>query len=56
MTHDQPLRLVWGLKTGRPAGPLRTHLRRLRSKLGEDASTPAYFSFAEARVGVDCQR
>ena len=29
---------------------LRTHLRRLRSKLGEDASNPTYF-FAEPRVG-----
>ena len=29
---------------------LRTHLRRLRSELGEDASNPTYF-FAEFCVG-----
>ena len=31
-------------------GALRTHLRRLRSKLGEDASNPTYI-FSESRLG-----
>ena len=47
VTHDQLLRRIWGAK--RP-NDLRTHLRRLRSKLGENASNPTYF-FAEPRVG-----
>ncbi len=50
LTHDQLLRRVWG--PGKPSDlrALRTHLRRLRRKLGEDASNPTYF-FAEPRVG-----
>ena len=47
MTHDQPPRRVWGPKS---PDDLRTHLRRLCSKLGEDASNPTCF-FAEPRVG-----
>ncbi len=50
LTHNQLLRKVWGLKKPGNLGALRTHLRRLRSKLGEDASNPTYF-FAESKVG-----
>ena len=50
LTHDRLLRRVWGAKRPDNLGALRTHLRRLRSKLGEDASSPTYF-FAEPRVG-----
>ena len=50
VTHDQLLRRVWGAKRPVNLGSLRTHLRRLRSKLGEDAANPTYF-FAEPRVG-----
>ena len=50
LTHDQLLRRVWGSRRPNNLGTLRTHLRRLRSKLGEDASNPTYF-FAEPRVG-----
>ena len=50
LTHNQLLRKVWGPKKPGNLGSLRTHLRRLRSKLGEDASNPTYF-FAESKVG-----
>ncbi len=50
LTHDQLLLKVWGAKKPGNLGALRTHLRRLRSKLGEDATDPTYF-FAEPRVG-----
>ena len=50
LTHDELLRRMWGAKRPESLGALRTHLRRLRSKLGEDASNPTYF-FAEPRVG-----
>ena len=51
LTHNQLLRRVWGggRKRGN-MGALRTHLRRLRSKLGEDASNPTYI-FSESRLG-----
>ncbi len=50
LTHHQLLRRVWGPKKPGKLGSLRTHLRRLRSKLGEDATNPIYF-FAEPKVG-----
>jgi len=50
LTHDQLLRRVWGPNRPRDLRALRTHLRRLRRKLGEDASNPTYF-FSEPRVG-----
>ncbi len=50
VTHDELLRRIWGAKRPNDLRALRTHLRRLRSKLGENASNPTYF-FAEPRVG-----
>ena len=48
--HDRLLRRVW--RPGKPGNlrALRTHLMRLRHKLGEDAASPKYI-FAEPRVG-----
>ena len=48
--HERLLRRVWS--PGKPGNlrVLRTHLMRLRRKLGEDASSPRYI-FAEPRVG-----
>ena len=48
--HDRLLRRVWS--PGKPGNlrVLRTHLMRLRRKLGDDASNPKYI-FAEPRVG-----
>ena len=50
LTHDELLRRIWGAKRPDDLRALRTHLRRLRSKLGESADNPTYF-FAEPRVG-----
>ena len=50
VTHDELLRRIWGPKRPDDLRALRTHLRRLRQKLGEDGSNPTYF-FAEPRVG-----
>ena len=48
--HDRLLRRVWS--PGKPGNlrVLRTHLMKLRRKLGDDASNPKYI-FAEPRVG-----
>ena len=50
LTHERLLRRLW--TPGKPGNvqSLRTLVRRLRTKLGEDADTPTYI-FAEARIG-----
>jgi len=50
VTHDRLLRRVWS--PGKPGNlrVLRTHLMRLRHKLGEDGENPRYV-LAEPRVG-----
>ena len=50
VTHDELLRRIWGAKRPANLRALRTHLRRIRSHFGEEASDPTYF-FAEPRVG-----
>ena len=50
VTHDELLRRIWGAKRPDNLRALRTHLRQIRSQIGEDASNPTYF-FAEPRVG-----
>ncbi len=50
VTHDELLRRIWGAKRPDDLRALRTHLRRIRSHFGEDASNPTYF-FSEPRVG-----
>ena len=50
LTHDELLHQVWGLRSSGDARVIRTHLMRLRRKLGEDASNPKYI-FAEPHVG-----
>ena len=49
LTHDTLLRRVWN---GRTANPkiVRAYVKRLRSKLGDDAQRPAYI-LTEPRVG-----
>ena len=50
LTHDRLLQRVWGLeRTGEP-WLVREVVKRLRSKLGDDANSPAYI-FTEPRVG-----
>ena len=50
VSHQRLLRRVWS--PGKPGNlrVLRTHLMRLRRKLGDDAENPTYI-FAEPRVG-----
>ena len=48
--HDHLLKHVWGPRKSGGMRTLRTHLVRLRRKLGEDASSPRYI-FVEPRVG-----
>ncbi|MXZ90420.1 MAG: response regulator [Chloroflexi bacterium] len=55
LTHRDLLQRVWGQT--KPGGPqvIRTHLTRLRGKLGEDGENPKYI-FAEPRVGYRMER
>ena len=55
LTHDQLLRRVWS--PGKPGDirSLRTLMRRLRQKLGDDAVNPTYI-FAESRVGYRMEK
>ena len=55
VTHDELLRRIWGAKRPDNLRALRTHLRRIRSQIGEDASNPTYF-FSEPRVGYRMPR
>ena len=50
VTHEQLLARVWGPNDARDVRVIRTHLARLRRKLGDDASNPTYI-VAEPRVG-----
>ena len=50
LTHSQLLRRLWRSDRSGDMRALRTHVRRLRLKLGEDGSHPTYV-FAEPRVG-----
>ena len=50
LTHDQLLRRVWGAGKRGNVHALRTLLRRLRRKLGEDGDNPTYI-FSEPGVG-----
>ena len=50
LTHEHLLQRVWGPDKGEDSGPVRNIVKRLRRKLGDDASNPVYI-FAEPRVG-----
>ena len=50
LTHDALLERVWGVGHRGGKGSVRTYVKRLRHKLGEDAEDPKYI-FAEPRVG-----
>ena len=55
LTHDQLLLRVWGVARSGDAGLVRTIVRRLRRKLGDDANNPRYI-FTEPRVGYRMRR
>ena len=50
LTHDQLLQRVWGLTNSGGSGPVRTAVKNLRRKLGDDADSRTYI-FKEPRVG-----
>ena len=55
LTHQHLLQRVWGKTEPQAPRTIRTHLMRLRRKLGEDADDPQYI-FAEPRVGYRMER
>ena len=50
LTHDQMLRLVWGPLHSGDSRIVRTFVKELRHKLGDDAVRPTYI-FTEPGVG-----
>ena len=50
LTHEQLLQRVWRVARGGDPQVVRTHIRRLRRKLGDNADNPAYIS-TEPGVG-----
>ncbi len=50
LTHDHLLRRVWGPDNSGEAGLVRTIVKRLRQKLGDDAKDPRYV-MTQPRVG-----
>jgi two-component system KDP operon response regulator KdpE len=50
LTHDQLLQRVWGPGNSGDSRPVRTVVKNLRRKLGEDAGNPTYI-FTEPRIG-----
>ena len=55
LTHEHLLQRVWGPDKGEDSGPVRNIVKRLRRKLGEDASNPASI-FAVPRVGYRMEK
>ena len=55
LTHEHLLQRVWGPDKGEDSGPVRNIVKRLRRKLGDDASNPAHI-FAEHRVGYRMEK
>ena len=55
LTHDQLLRRVWGQEYAGDTRPLRTYIKDVRRKLGDEAGTPRYI-FTEPRVGYRMAR
>ena len=50
LSHDRLLRAVWGKGGTDDPGPVRTYIKKLRHKLGDDAGSPTYI-FTERTVG-----
>ena len=50
LSHDLLLQRVWGLAKSGGSGPVRTVVKNLRRKLGDDADSPTYI-FNEPGVG-----
>ena len=50
VTYETLLRQVWNRRGGGRPGPVRTYVRKLRHKLGDDAANPSYI-LTERAVG-----
>ena len=50
VSYDRLLRTVWGRRNAEDHGPVRTFVKKLRDKLGDDAAKPAYI-LTERGVG-----
>ena len=50
LTHDDLLERVWERRSGGDLRPMRSAVRSLRRKLGDDANDPTYI-FTEPRIG-----
>ena len=50
MTNETLLRRVWGRRASDDTDRVRTIVKKLRAKLGEDAASPTYI-FTEHGVG-----
>ncbi|MDE2663225.1 MAG: response regulator [Gemmatimonadota bacterium] len=50
VTYEALLRQVWNRRGGGKPGPVRTYVRKLRHKLGDDAADPSYI-LTERAVG-----
>ncbi len=55
LTYDHLMQHVWGLSAALDLRPLRTAVKTLRRKLGDDAASPTYI-FTEPRVGYRMAR
>ena len=55
MNHTELLRRVWGPGHSGNSGPVRTTIKNLRRKLGDDADNPTYI-FNEPRLGYRMER
>ena len=55
LTHDQLLQRVWGPGYAGDSQPVRTFVKNLRNKLGDNARNPTYI-FTEPRVGYRMAR
>ena len=55
LTHDQLLRRVWGEANSGDSGLVRTIVKNLRRKLGDDARDPAYI-LTRPRVGYSMKK
>ena len=55
LTNPQLLQRVWGEQSAEDTRILRTFVKNLRRKLGDDAQTPRYI-FTEPRVGYRMER
>ena len=42
LTYDRLLRAAWGQRGAQTPGQVRTYVKKLRHKLGDDAASPAY--------------